>query len=66
MRIGGIRKPLLLGAAALLLAAGPAMAHSATIFPGDSPDNFRMRLGMIFADLESDIKLSTPSFRETE
>ena len=61
MKNAGIRKLMLLGAAGLLLAAGPAMAQSATHFPGDSPDNFRMRLGLIFADLQSDIKLSSPS-----
>ena len=61
MKNGGIRKLLLLGAAGLLLAAGSAMAQSATTFPGDSPDNFRLRLGMIFADLQSDVKLSSPS-----
>ena len=61
MKNVGIRKLMLLGAAGLLLAAGPAMAQSETHFPGDSPDNFRMRLGLIFADLESDVKVSSPS-----
>ena len=61
MKNVGIRKLMLLGAAGLLLAAGPAMAQSETHFPGDSPDNFRMRLGLIFADLDSDVKVSSPS-----
>ena len=59
MKNAGIRKLVLLGAAGLLLAAGPAMAQSATNFPGNVPDNFRLRLGGIFASLSSDIKLTS-------
>lgn len=53
----GIRKLLILGAAGLLLAAVPAMAQ----FPGDTPDNFRLRLGGIFANINSQVTLSTPT-----
>jgi hypothetical protein len=44
-----------LGAAALLLSTVPALAQ----FPDDVPDNFRIRIGGIFADFHSDTKLAT-------
>jgi hypothetical protein len=43
-----------LGAAALLVSAVPAFAQ----FPGDTPDNFRLRLGGIFANFDSSTKLA--------
>src|SRR6266536_3709440 len=55
-------KLLLLGVAGLLLAAVPAMAQ----FPGDTPDTFRLRLGGIFANIDSTVKLSTSALPGTE
>ena len=55
-------KILLTGSAVLLLAAAPARAQ----FPGDTPDNFRLRLGGIFANIDSTVKLSTPALPGTE
>ena len=58
------RVALAILAAAILPAA--ALAESTSEFPGTIPDNLRFRFGGIYANVASDVILSTPSFPGTD